>query len=295
MAPIAPFYADLLFSDLNTITGKENVQSVHLADFPSFSPEMIDAGLEEKMAIAQQASSMILALRRKEKLKVRQPLSKIMVPVLNSHFKEQFDAVKNIILAEVNVKEVEYLYDSAEIIKKKIKPNFKTLGPKFGPLMKQIAGAIAGFKQSDISELERTGSFEIKAGEQIVVLGIEDVEITTEDIPGWTVATEGTLTIALDINLTEELKQEGIAREFINKIQNIRKESDFSVTDRIKLKILKNDAVNDAIINFKDYISNQTLAVELILVDRLDDNQSKLVEVDAEVETLVSVEKFSQE
>jgi isoleucyl-tRNA synthetase len=294
MAPIAPFYADLLFSDLNSITGKEPAESVHLADFPGYSPALIDKELEGKMAIAQKASSMILALRRKEKLKVRQPLSKIMVPVLNPHFRDQFDAVKNIILAEVNVKEVEYIYDSAAVIKKKIKPNFKTLGPKYGPLMKQIAASVNNFSQSDISELERNGTFEITAGGQKVNLSVEDVEITTEDIPGWTVASEGNLTIALDINLTDELKQEGVAREFINKIQNIRKESDFSVTDRIVLRIVKNDAINDAIKNYKEYISNQTLAVDLTLVDHIDNNLAKEVEIDADVKTLISVEKFTR-
>lgn len=182
---------------------------------------------------------MILALRRKEKIKVRQPLSKILVPILNEHFREQFDAVKNIILTEVNVKEVEYLSDATGIIHKKIKPNFKTLGPKYGKLMKEISNAIGQFNQQDISTLERDGSFEINAGGQLISISPEDAEIITEDIPGWLVATEGSLTIALDINISDELKMEGIAREFINKIQNIRKDSGFEVTDRIVLKILK--------------------------------------------------------
>ncbi len=294
MAPIAPFYADLLYTDLNKVTLKDPDQSVHLAEFPTYNPELVDKDLEEKMAIAQKASSMILALRRKEKIKVRQPLAKILVPVLNPHFKEQFDAVKNVILTEVNVKEVEYLSDSTGIIHKKIKPNFKTLGPKYGKLMKEISNIINGFSQNDIGTLEREGSFLIEAGGQQVNLSTEDVEIITEDIPGWLVASEGNLTIALDIKITSELKQEGIAREFINKIQNIRKESGFDVTDRVLLRIMKNDHLNEAVSNFADYISTQTLAVKLELVDHLDEETAKKVEIDADVETLISVEKIVQ-
>jgi len=292
-APMAPFYADLLYTDLNKISGKETDQSVHLADFPVADETMIDPELEERMAIAQKASSMILSLRRKEKLKVRQPLAKIMVPVLNKDFQEKFDAVKNIILSEVNVKEVEYLTDAAGIISKKIKANFKTLGPKYGKLMKQISGEIAGFSQEDISRLEKSGSYDLNIGGQTISIGLEHVEIQTEDVPGWLVASEGGLTIALDINLTEELKQEGIAREFINKIQNIRKESDFEVTDRIVLKIQKNNGYNLAVENFRDYISNQTLANELVLVDQINQDSAHTVEIDTDLEAVVLVEKFS--
>jgi len=292
-APIAPFFADLLYTDLNKITGKEVDQSVHLADFPVCDESMINSDLELKMALAQKASSMILGLRRKEKLKVRQPLAKIMVPVLTKDFQEQFDAVKNIILSEVNVKEVEFLTDAAGIISKKIKANFKTLGPKHGKLMKQISGEIAGFNQQDISNLEKTGNYDLNIGGEIISLSLEDVEIQTEDVPGWLVASEGGLTIALDINLTEELKQEGIAREFINKIQNIRKESDFEVTDRIVLQIQKHDFYNLAVANFKDYISNQTLASELVMVDKLDEKNSTLVEIDTDVEARIQVVRNS--
>lgn len=291
-APLAPFYADLLYSDLNKISGKETDQSVHLANFPVADETKIDPSLEEKMAIAQKASSMILSLRRKEKLKVRQPLAKIMVPVLSKDFQDKFDAVKSIILSEVNVKEVEYLTDAAGIISKKIKANFKTLGPKYGKLMKQISGEIAGFTQEDIGLMEKSGSRTLSINGEMVVLNLEDVEIQTEDIPGWLVASEGGLTIALDINLTEELKQEGIAREFINKIQNIRKESDFEVTDRIVLKIQKNERFNKAVENFSSYISNQTLANELILVDKIDHNQTHTVEIDTDLDAVVSVEKY---
>jgi isoleucyl-tRNA synthetase len=289
MAPIAPFYADLLYSDLNKTTGKETDQSVHLADFPGYDESLINSDLEQKMDLAQKASSMILALRRKEKLKVRQPLAKIMVPVLSKDFQEQFDAVKVIILSEVNVKEVEYLTDAAGIISKKIKANFKTLGPKYGKLMKQISGEITGFTQENISQLEKSGVYELNIGGELVSLSLEDVEIQTEDIPGWTVASEGGLTIALDINLTEELKQEGIAREFINKIQNIRKDSDFEVTDRIILKIQKHDFYDLAVENFKDYICNQTLASELLLVDQLDAENSNLAEIDTDIVAQIQV------
>ena len=292
-APIAPFFADLLYTDLNKISGKEFDQSVHLADFPVCDESMINSDLELKMALAQKASSMILGLRRKEKLKVRQPLAKIMVPVLTKEFQEQFDSVKNIILSEVNVKEVEFLTDAAGIISKKIKANFKTLGPKYGKLMKQISGEIAGFNQQDISNLEKTGSYDLNINGEIISLNLEHVEIQTEDVPGWLVASEGGLTIALDINLTEELKQEGIAREFINKIQNIRKESDFEVTDRIVLKIQKHDFYNTAVANFRDYISNQTLASELVMVDQLEEENSHLVEINTDVEARIQVARNS--
>lgn len=292
-APIAPFYADQLYTDLNKLTGLEPDQSVHLATFPVADDQLIDQDLEEKMAIAQKASSMILGLRRKEKLKVRQPLAKIMVPVLNEHFKIQFEAVESIILSEVNVKEVEYLTDTAGIIKKKIKPNFKTLGPKYGKMMKQIAGAVAQFSQEQIAELEKAESYALQLNEETIELSIADVEIMTEDIPGWLVATEGGMTIALDINLSEDLKQEGIAREFINKIQNLRKESNFEVTDRIYIKIEKHDFYNLAVENFRDYISNQTLGESLELVDELDAATACKVEIDQEVEAVIQLQKIS--
>jgi len=292
-APIAPFYMDQLYGDLNKMTGKEEDQSVHLAEFPKADESVIDVDLEEKMAIAQKASSMILGLRRKEKLKVRQPLAKIMVPVLNEHFKSQFEAVENIILTEVNVKEVEYLEDTSGVIKKKIKPNFKTLGPKYGKIMKQIAGAVSQFTQDEIAQLENSGSYQLVLGDEMVELSEADVEIMTEDIPGWLVATEGGMTIALDINLTDELKQEGIAREFINKIQNLRKESNFEVTDRITIQIEKHDYYNDAVQNFKEYISNQTLAEALDLVEKLNDNQGTRVEIEQDVDAIIHVNKIS--
>jgi isoleucyl-tRNA synthetase len=294
MAPISPFYADLLYSDLNRVTGKEPDQSVHLADFPVCNHLYIDKDLEERMDIAQKASSMILALRRKEKIKVRQPLARIMVPVLSDHFREKFDAVKNIILTEVNVKEVEFLNDTSGIISKKIKPNFKVLGPKYGKLMKEISQAVGQFSQQNISDLEKNGSFECIAGNEKVVLLPEDLEITTEDIPGWLVSSEGNMTIALDIHITEELKMEGIAREFINKIQNIRKENDYQVTDRIKVKIKRHTLLEKAILAYKDYICTTTQTTTLEYDSDLDQTNSKLIEIEPGLETLISVEKIDK-
>jgi isoleucyl-tRNA synthetase len=291
MAPIAPFYADLLYTDLNKVSQKEVDQSVHLADFPSYNEKLVDNDLEDRMNLAQKASSMVLALRRKEKLKVRQPLARIIVPVLNQRFREQFEAIKNIVLTEVNVKEVEFLTDTTGIIKKKIKPDFKVLGPKYGKLMKEIAGAIGKFGQKEIVQLESAGQFEIQAGSEKVIIKPEDIEIHTEDIPGWTVASEGQLTVALDINVTEELKDEGFAREFINKIQNIRKDSNFEVTDRINLTIVKGEEFNKAILNYKDYICAQTLANQLELVDNLNDNDAREVEIDKDLFARIIVKR----
>ena len=292
MAPISPFYSDLLYNDLNELTGKEIRQSVHLSEFPKSNIQHIDGDLEQRMNLAQRASSMILALRRKEKIKVRQPLAKIMVPVLNEKLKEQFKTIENIVLSEVNVKEVEYLTDTNSVFSKKIKPNFKTLGPKYGKQMKQISGAVAKFTQTDIAKLEKENSFSLNIAEQIITITKEDVEITTEDIPGWLVATDGDLTIALDVLISDELKQEGIAREFINKIQNLRKDSGFEVTDRISVNIEKNDFYNNAVINFKDYISSQTLSSEMILTDRLDDEKITEVEISKDVNAKIMIDKM---
>jgi isoleucyl-tRNA synthetase len=292
-APIAPFFTEQLFRDLNGVTGREEDISVHLTRFPEVNNKIIDTSLEERMDIAQKVSSMILGLRRKEKIKVRQPLSKIMIPVLNSGFQQQVEAVKDIILTEVNVKEVEYIIDTAGIIKKKIKPNFKALGPKYGKMMKQIAGAVNQMSQDDIVKFEGDNSFKLLIDGKEVALSIEDVEILSEDIPGWLVASEGAITVALDINITQELKQEGIAREFINRIQNLRKENGFAVTDKIELRIGKHDAINDAIINFGKYIGNQTLAESVELVNDLSESNAKLVEIDKGVETYIMVDKLT--
>lgn len=287
-APMAPFYADLLYSDLNSITGKEEKQSVHLANFPLANESFINKDLEERMNIAQRASSMVLSLRRKEKLKVRQPLAKIMVPVLSAEFEKQFKAVEDIVLSEVNVKEVEYITDTEGVIKKRIKPNFKTLGPKYGKIMKQIASELEKYNQADIAQLERNLGAKLSIAGEAVELELADVEITTEDIPGWLVASEGELTVALDIHVSEELKQEGIAREFVNKIQNLRKESNFEVVNRIAIQISNHEYYQVAVERFKDYICKQTLADSLVLKEHVERGQA--VEIEEGVEALIQIE-----
>lgn len=289
-APIAPFYMDQLFNDLNKTTGKETDQSVHISDFPGYDESLIDAALEERMDMAQKISSMVLGLRRKEKLKVRQPLSKIIIPVLNKSVQKQLESVENIILSEINVKEIEYLSDAAGVIKKKIKPNFKTLGPKFGKLMKQVSAAIAKLEQKDINEIETKGTCKIEVEDQKIELTKNDVEIVTEDIPGWLVANEGSLTVALDINITEELRFEGIAREFVNRIQNIRKESNFDVTDKVDILIERNDSINSAVELYSEYIKAQTLGVSLTLTEQLDKESTRAIDIEG-ISVKISVEK----
>lgn len=290
---IAPFYMDQLYSDLIAVSGKENTTSVHLSDFPVVDENAIDTDLEERMAIAQQVSSMVLSLRKKENIKVRQPLQKIMMPILDEKFKRQLTAVEDLILSETNVKELEYLEDTAGVLVKSIKPNFKTLGPKYGQLMKQIAGAVNQFGADDITEIEAKGSKALTIGGQDVSLELSDVEISTQDILGWLVITEGGITVALDITLSEELKEEGIAREFVNRIQNLRKDSGLEVTDKIHLKILSHQEINNAVNNNKDYICSETLAGQLDLVDELKQNEGISVEFDNDVTTLISLEKLN--
>jgi isoleucyl-tRNA synthetase len=224
------------------------------------------------MELAQRISSMVLSLRKKNNMRVRQPLQRIMVPVLSEHFRKLVAAVEGLILSEVNVKELEYITDESGILVKKIKPNFKSLGPKYGKLMKQIAGAIAQFNQDDIRKFETEQQFTIHLAEEEIKLGLEDVEISTEDIPGWSVATQDHLTVALDLNLTPELKAEGLARELVNRIQNLRKDMGLEVTDRISLTIEKNNLTDDAFHKFSEYICSETLAtlefVEKIAVEK---------------------------
>lgn len=291
-APIAPFYMDRLFTDLNHISGRNQLSSVHLTLMPNWNETLINRALEERMAYAQQISSMILALRRKVAIKVRQPLQKIMVPVLNAQFEEQLEAVKDLILAEVNVKELEYLKDSSGVLVKKIKPNFKSLGPKYSKLMKDLSAVINSMSADDIRQFEQDGSYIVKVQEQEVVLVPEDVEIISEDIPGWLVANEGRLTVALDITVTEELRQEGIARELINRIQNLRKDSGFDVTDKISLTVERHEAINSAVEKHKAYIGSQTLAQEVILVENCNDSKAVIVEIDDEITTRIAIEKL---
>jgi isoleucyl-tRNA synthetase len=292
MAPIAPFFADRIFIDLNAVTGKDKTESVHISSFPKYDEKYIDKTLEERMDIAQRVSSMILALRRKVNIRVRQPLSKLIIPILDKSLQENFETVRNLVLAEVNVKEVEYITDTVGILVKKIKPNFKTLGPKYGKLMKEISLVVAQMTQENIVSLERNGSFEVQVGTEKINLSLEDVEITSEDIPGWLVANDGKLTVALDINITEELKLEGIAREFINRIQNIRKDSNFDVTDKIEIEIQRHDLINSAIEKHKDYIGAQTLAKSIQLVDQLDQKSVHVVEIDDDIKTNIKITKL---
>ena len=279
-APIAPFYMERLFIDLNASTGRYKENSVHLALFPEFDITLIDKALEERMDIAQKVSSMILGLRRKVSIKVRQPLARIMVPVPDKFFKEKFEAVKDLILAEVNVKEVEYIDDTASILVKKIKPNFKALGPRYGKLMKEISNAISALTAPEIIAFEANGNHPCTINGQKIILTTEDVEIISEDIPGWQVANEGKLTVALDVTISDDLRYEGIAREFVNRIQNIRKETGFDVTDKITVLIEDNDFVREAVTRHADYIGSQTLATSVNLAENVTGENVMEVDID---------------
>ena len=291
MSPVAPFYSDQLFGDLNAVSGKWKVNSVHLADFPVANEQYINKELEERMELGQQISSMVLSLRKKVDIRVRQPLNKILLPVLEEGFREKVERVKDLILAEVNVKEIEYIHDTKGILTKKIKANFKVLGKKVGGLMKDVAAVIPTFSQEDIIQFEQEKQFQINVGGQDVFLVPEDVEISSEDIPGWQVISEGRLTVALDVTITEQLKEEGMAREFINRVQNLRKDKGFEVTDRIDLKVLKHPSILPSLINNKDYICAEILAASLDLVDRLDGEDTVEVEVDDDILTRISIKK----
>lgn len=262
-APFAPFVMDRIFRDLNAVSGRHTESSVHLSTYPKADELLIDSSLEEMMSLAQRVSSMVLALRRKVSIKVRQPLTKILIPVLDPAMARHIDAVRNLILNEVNVKELELIEQTTGIITKRIKPNFKTLGPKYGKYMKQIAALTAQFSQERIAEIESAPESVLEIDGQQIVVTPADFEITSEDMPGWLVASEGKLTVALDITLTDELRAEGVARELINRIQNIRKDSGFEVTDKIRVEIEQKELVADAVARYADYIGSQTLAVEV--------------------------------
>ncbi|HJC17860.1 MAG TPA: isoleucine--tRNA ligase [Candidatus Alistipes stercorigallinarum] len=262
-APFAPFMMDRIFRDLNAVSGRHTESSVHLSTYPKADEALIDSSLEEMMALAQQVSSMVLALRRKVSIKVRQPLTKILIPVLDPAMARHIAAVRNLILGEVNVKELELIEQTTGIITKRIKPNFKTLGPKYGKYMKQIAALTAQFSQERIAEIEAAPESVLEIDGQQIVVTPADFEITSEDMPGWLVASEGKLTVALDITLTDELRAEGVARELINRIQNIRKDSGFEVTDKIRVEIEQKELVAEAVARYADYIASQTLAVEV--------------------------------
>lgn len=269
MAPISPFYADRLFLDLNSATGCDGSESVHLSDFPKADESLIDKVLEERMQLAQDISSMTLSLRKKENIKVRQPLQQIMVPVLSEREKENIDAVKDLIMNEVNVKGINFVDDSAGILVKKIKPDFKKLGPKCGKSMKMVATHLQELSQEEISNFEKSGVYTLNIDGNDIMIEKGDVEILSEDIPGWLVANNGSITIALDVTITPELQKEGIAREFVNRIQNIRKSSGFEITDKICVKIENSENVKGAIESFGDYVASQVLANSIELVEKV--------------------------
>jgi len=268
-APIAPFFMDKLYLDLNSVTKIESFESVHLADFPVFDEAFVDKSLERKMETAQTISSLVLSLRAKEKIKVRQPLQKIMIPVDSKEQKEEILAVSGLIKHEVNVKDIELLEDASDILVKQIKPNFKTLGPRFGKDMKLIANTISSFTSEDIKKIEQSGNLDVDINGKIVTLELDDVEITSKDIEGWLVANEGSLTVALDVTITDSLRKEGIARELVNRIQNLRKDSGFEVTDRIDVKLQQDEQIVLAVNNNLDYIKTETLTEEIEIIDQV--------------------------
>lgn len=291
-APIAPFFTEKLFTDLNTVTGKSSAESVHLADFAVSNAAMIDKDLEERMEMAQLVSSMVLSLRKQHRIRVRQPLQRIMVPLTNEGLKEKIEAVKNLILSEVNIKNIEYISGEG-ILVKKVKANFKALGPRYGKLMKQLAAALAGISQSEIAEFERNHSLVIFVEGERVELVEGDLEVITDDIPGWVIATEGNMTIALDITVTDELRDEGIARELVNRIQNIRKDKGFEVTDKIALNIEKNEAITTAITRNNAYICSETLASTLEIKEHIEPSDRIVVDLADELQAAISVNKLS--
>jgi isoleucyl-tRNA synthetase len=287
-APVAPFFMDRLYKDLTATTEKETFESVHLADFPVQDTAMVDNELEGKMQKAQTISSLVLSIRQKEKIKVRQPLQKIMIPVSSETQKNEIEAVADLIKSEVNVKEIELLDDASGILVKQIKPNFKVLGPKFGKEMKLIAAEVAKLEQEDIQKIEQEGEISIQIKNNSINLQLQDVEITSQDIEGWLVASSGSLTVALDVTINEELRKEGIARELVNRIQNMRKDSGFEVTDKIKVKLLKDGFVENAVADNLEYIKTETLTGELNFEEKLD--VGMLIDFD-EVKTKLFIEK----
>ncbi|NDV93937.1 isoleucine--tRNA ligase [Dysgonomonas sp. 521] len=265
MAPISPFYADKLFCDLIVVTGREKADSVHLSEFPVYNASVVDKNLEERMQIAQDISSAVLALRRKTNIKVRQPLMQIMIPVLNEQQGKDIDAVRELILNEVNVKELKYVDNAMGILVKKVKPDFKKLGPRYGKIMKQLAAEVQAMNQEAIAAFEKDGSHTFDIDGQPATIELADVEIISEDIPGWLVANAGKLTVALDVTITDDLRKEGIARELVNRIQNIRKSSGFEITDRINIIISDREQIRDTISEYNDYIASQVLADKIEL------------------------------
>lgn len=288
MAPISPFFSDAIFRNLNAVTKKHSVESIHHALFPKSNKNIIDKALEERMALAQDVSSLILSIRKKTNIKVRQPLQKALIPVLNPSLKEQFLKIEDLVKAEVNIKEIEYLTETEGFIKKKIKPNFIALGKKLGAKMKLVSQSLSELNQSDISSLEKEGFITLNIDSENIDIKLEEVEISAEDIQGWSVANKGNLTVALDLTITEELKKEGEAREFVNRIQNIRKDLEFDLTDVIFLKIEDNSAIINSLYDYKNYICAEILAESMDFVPQL--NEAKEIEVN-EVKLKISISK----
>ena len=274
MAPIAPFFSDFLFKNLNEVSGRLDASSVHLADFPVSEETKIDVNLEERMYLAQSISSMVLSLRKKEKIKVRQPLAKVIIPIIKEDLQGKVEKVEDYILNEINVKAMEYLSDTSGIISKSIKPNFKTLGPKYGKHMKAISAEVASFDQTQIATIEEQGSYTFNIGSEELVLEDADFIISSDDIEGWLVTSDKGLTVALDIHISDDLKAEGNAREFVNRVQNLRKESNFDVTDKIVIKMLVNDDFKPALDKYKNYICTEILASDIELIPILTEGQS---------------------
>ncbi len=272
-SPVAPFYCDNLYQNL-TETETNKKESVHLENYPKVDESLIDTDLEVRMSLAQNISSLVHSLRKKHKIKVRQPLSKILIPVLDKAFESHVKAVEDLILTEVNTKQIEYMDDASGVLVKKIKPNFRSLGKLYGPKMKDISAAINGFSAADISTIEQIGNLDINVGGENINLTLEDVEISSEDIPGWLVASEGKLTVALDVTITDELRKEGIARDLVNRIQNIRKDMGLEIQDKIKVTLQKNEEViNESVSSFKEYICTEVQALSFEMADELADGQ----------------------
>ncbi|MBL7934951.1 MAG: isoleucine--tRNA ligase [Bacteroidia bacterium] len=291
MSPIAPFFADWLYQNLNDVSG--DINSVHLTNYPKVNLSIIDSSLEKRMEMAQKISSMILSIRKKENLRVRQPLQKIRIPILDNEFRQHVEAVKDIILAEVNVKELEFVTEEEAHIVKNLKLNFKTLGKKCGKHMKTVQAYANDHGDLIISGIEKTGQFKMNVEGEEILLELEDVEIIPVDIPGWKVSNSGQITVALDVTLSESLKEEGLARELVNRIQNLRKDSGLDVTDKILVKIQQNDALDTAIQNNLNYICAETLTGDLQVVQNLSAATANSVEVDELVSTLISIEKLN--
>jgi isoleucyl-tRNA synthetase len=299
MSPVAPFFADWLYRNLRgATTGSAGLgmdaESVHLSKWPGVAKDLIDLAAEERMEIAQLLTSMVLSLRKKSNIRVRQPLQKIMVPVLEPRIREQIEFVKSLVLSETNVKELEYVGDDATMIVKKIRPDFKALGPKFGKNMKEAAALLQGLETTEINRFQQDGQYTLHVGGEAVLVMRSDVEILTDDIPGWLLATEGAYTVALDIQISPELLREGLARELVNKIQNLRKSSGLEVTDRIDLRVQNHPALNEAIESNKEYICAETLANSIEITNNQALSGAQSVEITEEIHTEIALTKSNR-